>query len=130
MDVLRRLREALVPDGIVLDLQVIRPHPQVEADGRVLCVADGSSLFAGADAARAAVDLLIAEGLLVEEEVDGHDVLKHYENGAALVEDWEPKPRKLPTDAIPLLRALERECVVRERCRLRRLRARRRADAT
>jgi len=31
--VLRRLREALVPEGIVLDLQVIRPHPLVEVDG-------------------------------------------------------------------------------------------------
>jgi len=120
--VLRRLREALVPDGMVLDLQVIPPHPRVEADGQVLCEADGSWLFAGADAARAAVDLLIAEGRLVEEAVDDHDVLKHYPSGAALVEDWAPKPRKLPAEAIPLLRALERECVVRERCRLRRLR--------
>jgi len=120
--VLRRFREALVPEGIVLDLQVIRPHPRVEAQGRVLCEADGASLFAGADAARAAVDLLVAERLLEEEAVDDHDVLKHYETGRALVEDWEPKARKLPVEAIPLLRAIERECVVRERCRLRRLR--------
>jgi len=120
--VLRRLRGAIVPAGIVLDLQVIRPHPQIEAGGEGLCVADGSPLFAGADAARAAVDLLIAEGRLIEEAADDHDVLKHYESGAALVEDWESKPRKLPVEAIPLLQALERECVVRERCRLRRLR--------
>ena len=120
--VLRRFREALVPNGIVLDLQVIRPNPRVEVDGRVLGVIDGSPLFAGADPARAAVDLLVAERLLVEEAVDDHDVLNHYESGAALVEDFAPKERKLPPEAVPLLRAIERECVVRERCRLRRLR--------
>jgi hypothetical protein len=120
--VLRRTREALVPGGIVLDLQVIRPHPRVETDGRLLCEADGNPLFEYADAAREAVDLLIAEQLLDEEAVDDHDVVHHYSTGAELVEDWEPKKRKLPLEAVALLRAIEQECGVRERCRLRRLR--------
>jgi len=120
--VLRRFRAALRPDGIVLDLQVIRPHPRVEVDGREVCEIDGSPLFVGADAARAAVDLLVAERLLEVEAVDDHDVLKHYETGAALVADFAPKQRKLPAEAIPVLRSLNRECMVRERCRLRRLR--------
>lgn len=120
--VLRRLREALVPEGIVLDLQVIRPHPLVEVNDTFLCEIDGSSLFVGADAARAAVDLLIAERLLEEEAADDHDVRKHYVNGAALVSDFETSERKIPAEAIPRLRRLERECVVRERCRVRRLR--------
>ena len=122
MHVLRRLREALVPEGIVLDLQVIRPHPLVEVNDTFLCEIDGSSLFVGADAARAAVDLLIAERLLEEEAADDHDVRKHYVNGAALVSDFETSDRKIPAEAIPRLRRLERECVVRERCRVRRLR--------
>jgi hypothetical protein len=121
--VLRRFREALAPDGIVLDLQVIRPHPRVEADGQLICVADGTPLFVGADAARDAVDLLIEEGLLAEEAIDDHDVLKRYADGRALVDDWAPKARKLPEEVIPFLRTIDRECVVRERCRLRRLRA-------
>jgi hypothetical protein len=116
--VLRRLREAVVPEGIVLDLQVIRPHP---LDG-FLCEIDGSSLFVGADAARAAVDLLIAERLLEEEAADDHDVRKHYVDGAALVADFETSSRRIPVDAIPRLLRLERECVVREHCRVRRLR--------
>ena len=120
--VLRRLREALVPEGVVLDLQVIRPHPLVEVDGTVLCEIDGSSLFVGADAARAAVDLLIAERLLEEEAVDDHDVRKHYVNGAALVAAFETSERTIPAEAIPGLQAVERECVMRERCRVRRLR--------
>jgi hypothetical protein len=120
--VLRRFREALVPNGVVLDLQVIRPHPRVEADGRVLCEIDRGPLFVGADAARAAVDLLVEERLLVEEAFDDHDVLKHYDTGAALVDDFAPKKRRLPDEMIPVLNALAAECVVRERCRLRRLR--------
>jgi len=120
--VLRRFRDALVPDGIVLDLQVIRPHPRIESDGRTFCEADGGPLFEWADAARDAVDLLGTEGLLEEEAVDDHDVLKHYETGAALVDDWQQKLRKLPAEFVPLLRTIERECVVRERCRVRRLR--------
>ena len=122
MHVLRRLREALVPEGIVLDLQVIRPHPLVEVDGRVLCEIDGSSLFVGADAACAAVDLLVGEQLLEEEAVDDHDVLKHYETGAALVDDFASSERTIPAEAVRSLQAIESECVVRERCRLRRLR--------
>jgi len=120
--VLRRLREALVPEGVVLDLQVIRPHPVVEVDRTVLCEIDGSSLFVGADAARAAVDLLIAERLLEEEAVDDHDVRKHYVNGAALVDDFDTGDRKIPAQAIPRLQAIGRKCAVRERCRVRRLR--------
>jgi hypothetical protein len=120
--VLRRLRVALVPEGLVLDLQVIRPHPVVEMDSRPLCEIDGSPLFVGADAARDAVDLLVAEGLLEEEAVDDHDVRKHYVTGAALVADFAESERKIPSEMIPQLEALDRECVVRERCRLRRLR--------
>jgi len=120
--VLRRLLDTLAPEGIVLDLQVIRPHPLVEVDGTVLCEIDGSSLFVGADAARAAVDLLVAEQLLEDEAVDDHDVRKHYIDGAALVTDFETGERKIPVAAIPLLQAVQRECVVRERCRVRRLR--------
>jgi hypothetical protein len=91
--VLRRLREALTPDGIVLDLQVIRPNPLVESEGRVLCEIDGSSLFVGADAARGAVDLLVDELLLVEEAVDDQEVFKHYDNGDELVDDFSGKQR-------------------------------------
>jgi hypothetical protein len=107
----------------MLDLQVIRPDPRVEtADGRLLCEVDGGPLFEHADAAREAVDRFIRERLLDEEAVDDHDVMQHYSTGAELVEDWEPKKRTLPVQALPLLWTFPRECVVRERCRLRLLR--------
>lgn len=120
--VLRRFREAAAPEGVILDLQAIRPHPVVEVDGTVMCEIDGSSLFVGTDAARGAVDLLVAEQLLEEEAFDDHDVRKHYDDGAALIADFETSARNLPVEAIPRLQAVERECIVRERCRVRRLR--------
>lgn len=119
---LARTIAALEVGGTVLDLQATRPNARVECDGRLVCEVDGGPLFAGADAARRAVDHLIADGVLVEEAVDEHDVLKHYLDGVALVEDWEPKERRLPPSAVPALREIEYPCVVREHCLLRRLR--------
>src|SRR5438105_9080886 len=113
--------EAVRPGGVVLDLQVIRPDPRVELDGRVLCEIDGQPLFRLADAAAAAVDGSVAAGRLFEEAVDDHDVRKHYRTGADLVDDFAGKDRRVPDVAVPSLRALKRPCVVRERCRLRRL---------
>jgi hypothetical protein len=119
--VLGNMVGAVRPGGIVLDLQVIRPNPTVEAGGRALCEVDGEPLFRTADAATAAVDALVRTGRLTEEAVDDHDVRKHYASGAALVDDFARKERTLPERAVPGLRALERPCLVRERCRLRRL---------
>jgi hypothetical protein len=120
--VLHRFRDALVPGGLILDLQVIRPHPVVEVDGADVCEIDGSPLFATADPAAAEIDAMVAFGLLVEEARDDHDVRKHYASGAELVEDFEDSRRDLPADWIPRLREVEQACAVRERCRTRRLR--------
>jgi hypothetical protein len=119
--VLRNMVNAVKPDGLVLDLQVIRPDPRVEVGGRMVCEIDGQPLFRLADAA-AAVDAYVGAARLLEEAVDDLDVRKHYRTGADLVDDFAGKERKLPADAVPVVRAIDRPCVVRERCRLRRLR--------
>jgi hypothetical protein len=119
--VLRNMVDAVKPGGLVLDLQVIRPNPTVETEGNVLCEIDGEPLFVGADAATAAIDALVRSHELVEQEIDDHDVRNHYTNGAELVADFAGKKRRLPEHALPHLRALRRQCLVRERCRLRRL---------
>lgn len=121
MHVLRNMVNAVRPGGVVLDLQVIRPNPRVESDDRVLCEITGEPLFRKADAATEAVDALLAAGRLVEVAVDDHDVLKHYKTGTALVDDFAHKERRLPADAAASLPTVIRPCVVRERCRLRRL---------
>jgi hypothetical protein len=116
--VLRRMVEAVAPGGHVLDLQVVRPNPMVEADGRDVCEIDGSPLFLTADAATAAVDALVEAGRLLEQAVDDHDVRKHYDDGADLVHGFSDKRRSLPEAELPALRTLG-PCAVRERCRLR-----------
>ena len=124
MHVLGNMVGAVRPGGVVLDLQVIRPNPTVEVEGRVMCAIDGEPLFRMADAATAAVDALIRAGRLLEQAVDDHDVRKHYDNGADLVGDFADKKRQLPNRAVPRLLALVQPCAVRERCRLRRLQVR------
>jgi hypothetical protein len=124
VDVLRHMVDAVRPGGDVLDLQVIRPNPTVEIDGHAICEVDGEPLFRTADAAAVAVDELVLEGRLIEQAADDHDVRKHYDDGADLVDTFATKRRRLPDDELPTLRALGRPCVVRERCRLRLLRVR------
>jgi hypothetical protein len=116
--------QAIRPGGLVLDLQVIRPDPVVETDGRVVCEVDGEPLFRTADAATAAVDALVREGRLVEQAVDDHDVRKHYASGAELVADFAGKQRRLRPQDASVLQRLDDPCIVRERCRLRRLEVR------
>jgi hypothetical protein len=72
--------------------------------------------------ARAAVEAAIAAGRLVEEAVDDHDVREHYPSGADVVGDFADKKRRIPQGAVPRLLALKAPVIVRERCRLRRLR--------
>ena len=122
--VLRKMVEAVKPGGLVLDLQVIRPDPTVETGERFVCEIDGEPLFRRADAASAAIDALTQSNELGEQAVDDHDVRNHYANGTELVDDFVGKQRRLPEQALPQLRALTQPCVVRERCRLRRLKVR------
>ena len=122
MDVLSKMVEAVKPGGLVLDLQVIRPNPVVERDGTHVCEIDGEPLLLKADAAAAAVDDAVRADVLLEEARDDHDALEHYASGAELIDDYAESQRNLPDDALPFLRTLAAPCVVREHCRLRRLR--------
>ena len=103
MHVLGQMVEAVKPGGLVLDLQVIRPNPIVEVDGpRRL-----------RDRRRAALPQRRRRdrrrrrarrtGRLIEQAVDDHDVRKHYDNGADLVDAFATKRRKLPHDELPAL---------------------------
>ena len=122
MNALGRMFEAVKPAGLVLDLQVIRPDAQVLLDDRVVAEIDGEPLFEWADAATAAVDARVAAGDLVEEAVDDHDVRTHYPDGGELVDDVAASKRRFPDEVVPLVAPIDRPLVVRERCRLRRLR--------
>jgi SAM-dependent methyltransferase len=119
---LRRFRRALAPNGAILDLQVVPPEPDIEADGGTVCRLEGGTLLVAAATAAAAIDEEIARGLLREEAIDDHDVLRHFPTGAALVEHCRTTPRSVPASFVPLLEASARPHIVREACRLRRLR--------
>ena len=127
MNALSQMIDATVPGGLILDLQVIRPDPYLESNGKVVARIDGEPLFAWADAATAAVEARIAAGDLVEEAVDDHDVRKHYTDGADLVDDFDAYRRNLPEEMLPMLTRIEQPLVLRERCRLRALRVGRNA---
>jgi hypothetical protein len=111
--------ETTRPGGRILDLQVIRPNPVIELDGRAISHIDGEPLFLWADAALAAIDTRIAAGDLTEEAVDDHDVRKHYSDGTELVEDIADSKRSLPDDDVSMLASLQQPLVVREHCRTR-----------
>jgi hypothetical protein len=120
--VLGRMVGTVRSGGEVLDLQVIRPTPRIEAGGRLLYEYGETPLLAKADAARAAVDSLVAEGKLTEDATDEHDVLTHYPTGGDLVEHGRlPERSSLPAEIVPMLQRLASPCVIRERSLLRRL---------
>jgi hypothetical protein len=121
VNVLHNMVTAIRSGGVILDLQVIRPNPQVESASEVICEIEGEPLFEQADAATAAVDTLIRSGRLIQEAADDHDVRKHYPNGTDLVDDFEDKARSIPEEALPRLHAITQPLLVREHCRLRRL---------
>ena len=127
MHVLRNMVEAVEAGGLVLDLQVIRPNPVVEADGLVLCEIDGEPLLVQADAARAAIDASVRTGRLVEEAADDHHSRVHYASGAELVDNFAQKKRRVLDEA--RVRAHVGPCAMREQCRLRRLRVQAARDA-
>src|SRR2546423_9852861 len=107
--------EALRPGGVVLDLQVIRPNPRVEVDGRLVTEIDGEPLFRNADAATAAIDERIAAGDLAEEAGDDHDVRQHFPKGEELVEHVAQSLRSLPQTPVPAPVAVPRPCGVLQR---------------
>lgn len=121
MNVLRNMVAAVRPDGVVLDLQVIRPYPVIESGQERICEIWGEPIFATADAATAAIEAAIATGLLAQEAVDDHQVRTHFPTGPDLVDDFASKNRRIPEGALPTLRAITGPVTMRERCRLRRL---------
>jgi hypothetical protein len=118
--VLSNMVQAIKPGGLVFDLQVIRPNPIIETNGRIIGEIDGEPLFQSADAATAAIDTFIRGGRLVEEAVDDHDVREHHTNGAALIADFTGSKRSIPDSVAAELNHISETCTVRERCRLRR----------
>ncbi len=120
---LRHLCEALVPGGLVVDLQAIRPSGRVEIGGNPIGAIDDDVFFARAAHAVAGLDALVDEGLLAPGRQIVFESLVHYDAGAELVAAiTDSTERRLPDELARRL-ADAGPCVVRETSFIRVLRA-------
>lgn len=126
MDVLRRLLEALVPGGVVVDLLAVPPNEQVEVDGEVVGELDGSRFFPRGLAAAAGLDQLVEEGLLVPAgEEQRFTILIRYPSGPESVEDVAKRTyTRMPPGLARRLERISGPVAVRESSLVRSLRKR------
>ena len=82
---LRQVCEALVPGGLVIDLQAIRPSGRVEIGGDPIGRINDDVFFARAAQAVAGLDSLVDEGLLARGPQIVFETLAHYDAGAELI---------------------------------------------
>jgi hypothetical protein len=111
---LRHLCEALVPGGLVVDLQAIRPSGRVEIRGDPIGEINDDVFFARAAQAVAGLDALVDEGRLVRGRQIVFETLVHYDAGAELAAAiTDSTERHLPDDLAGRL-ADAGPCAVRE----------------
>ncbi len=109
--------------GLVRDLTTVPPAAAIEVDGAVLGRLDQATFLREAEVTEAAVDAAVAAGALVEERSPRHNVLKHYDSGAAAIDDGDARPRTDLPDALrDALTVVSGPVVERSWCLLRRLR--------
>jgi hypothetical protein len=92
VDALRHIHSAVVPGGLVLDMQPIGPRPPVEVDGRALGSLDMREWRGTVNAVTALVDQTLSDGLFREEGRRDYDVLETFDDGRELVEtvrEWD-----------------------------------------
>jgi hypothetical protein len=120
VDVLRRLLEALVPGGAVVDLLSVPPPETVEAGGGVLGEIDQSAFFPRALEAASGLDTLAHEGLLAVEHEERFSIFVRYPTGRDAVEDVAGRTySRMPPELVPRVLALDGPCVIRENCLVR-----------
>lgn len=86
MNALHRLHSALVPGGLVLDMQPVGPAPPVESNGQRLGSLDMREWRVTIDHVAALVDETIVEGLFAEEAERRYEILETFDDGKELVE--------------------------------------------
>jgi hypothetical protein len=117
VNVLRRVYEALVPGGTILDLRSVPPPALVEVEGEPVGELDESEFFPRSVHNGEALEGLAHEGLLVLDAEQAHDMLIVYPTGRDLVDDvagWGDT--RVPAAIAARLLPLERECRIREFC--------------
>ena len=124
MSALHRIHSALVPGGLVLDMQPVAPQPPVESNGRRLGSLDMREWRVTIDQVAALVDQTIADGLFMEEAERRYDVLETFDDGKELVEtvrEWTGT--KISQTLTARVERAMPPLTIRESVRLRALRA-------
>src|SRR3954454_3632429 len=113
--VLRQLLEALVPGGLVVDLQAIQPSGRVEVGGALVGRIDDRIFYARAERAVTGLDVLADEGLLLRGPQIEFDTLVRYDSGAELLAAIaDADERRMPGELAVRLADVG-PCLVRER---------------
>jgi hypothetical protein len=86
---LRNVHQALVPDGMLLDMHPIPPSTRVEVDGRSLGELDDAEFMEAVAQTEAGLEETVAEGLFVFETEREFDWLERFDSGQELIEDVE-----------------------------------------
>lgn len=123
MRVLRHARRLTKPGGHFVDLTTVPPAAVVELRGEPIGSLDQVSFLARAAQTEAAVDLLIDEGVLLDEASLRHSVLKHFGSGRELVADVAARSvTRLPAELRATVEQIAAPLVERSFCLVRRLR--------
>ena len=86
VNALHRIHSALVPGGLVLDMQPVGPAPPVESNGQPLGLLDMREWRVTIDHVAALVDETIAKGLFAEEAERRYEILETFDHGKEFVE--------------------------------------------
>jgi len=118
---LRRIHEALVPEGILLDMHPIPPSTRAEVGGRSLGQFDDSEFMDTVAQTEAALEQTVTEGLFVLETELEFDWLERFDSGEELIEDIESwGDVRIPEDLAARIRSAEPPVDLWERVVLRR----------
>jgi hypothetical protein len=123
VNALRRVHSAVVPEGLVLDMQPFAARPPVEAEGARLGTLDMREWAALVADVAELVDETIASGLFREEGSRRYEVLETFHDGTEFVEtvsDWTGT--KISRSLAARAKRVAPPLVIRESVRLRLLR--------
>jgi hypothetical protein len=121
---LRRIHEALVPEGILLDMHPIPPSTRAEVSGRSLGDFDDSEFMDTVAQTEAALGQTVTGGLFAFEAELEFDWLERFDSGEELIEDVESwGDVRIPKDLAARIRSAKPPIDIWERVVLRRFRA-------
>ena len=123
VDVLRKLLQAHVPGGVVVDLTAVPLNAQVEVNSSVLGELDGSAFFPRAEKATAGLDAFAREGLLLLEGEERLSILVGYPSGRDAIDDVAERTyTRMPAELARRVETIAEPVAIREFSLVRRFR--------